>query len=113
MADLNVYKHGWATNFTSADATGCEEVKAAPSAGTSLYLNGVIMSTDGAITLTLGAGETGGAVTAALVGPITFTANQTIALKFDRPIKVGDATSLTVDAGGVAAVTVYAEGFTT
>lgn len=106
-----VGKIGWIINGTSADASGCEELIAAPAAGTSIYVDYLVISSGAAITITIGAGETGGAVTTALIGPVTFAANTS--LVFPMPaggMKVGAATSLTVDASGAGAVNVWGYG---
>jgi len=106
---------GWIKNATSADASGCETIYAAPAAGTSHYIKSVTISSGAAITITLGAGKTGAGVTTALIGPVTFAANQTMKWDFFGPVgamKVGAATALTVDAGGAGAINVFVQGYT-
>lgn len=53
----------WQVNATSADATGCEEVRAAPGAGNALCVAKIIATVGAAITLTVGSGETQKTVT--------------------------------------------------
>jgi len=103
----------WAVNATSADASGTEELKAAPSAG-ALYLKKIIISCVDAITVTIGAGETTGAVTTVLVGPVNFaaTSGSPFVCEFTNPIKLPDTTALVIDATDAGAVNVIAEGFT-
>ena len=108
-------KAGWIHNATSADASGCEEIKAAGGAGTEHVIEHVVISSDSAISVTLGAGETGGAVTTALIGPVTFAAGQSIEWFFlgrTGGLKVGANTSITVDASGAGNVCVFVEGTT-
>jgi hypothetical protein len=107
---FSVYPSGFAVNGTSADASGCEELKAAPDAGNCIYLSGLIISSASALTVTIGAGEDSGAVESAVIGPIALAANQTLPFKFANPIMLPDGKSLTVDASGAGVVTVYAEG---
>ena len=112
--NLTPAEYGFALNATSADASGCEELKAAPAAGTAIYLTQIEVSCVAAITVTIGAGETGGAVTTVLLGPFNFaaTSGSPVSLQFrGKGIKVADATSLTVDASGAGAVQVFAEGY--
>ena len=109
---LQPYPSGWAINGTSADASGCEELVAAPATGTSLYLKKIAINVDAAIDVTIGAGETSGAVTTVIIGTIGLDANETFTYEFDRPIKLAAATSLTVDASGAGVITVVAEGYT-
>ena len=104
-------KFGWIINATSADASGCEELKAAPAAGTSIYIDHLTVNSGAAITITIGEGETTGAVTTAIVGPVSFAANQSMQWDFLRGgIKLTAATSLTVDASGAGAICIFASG---
>jgi hypothetical protein len=108
-------KAGWIINATSADASGCEELVAAPAAGVSLYVDQLIINNGAnAISITIGAGETGGAVTAALIGPIAMAANTSLSFDYTRVggIKVTAATALTVDASGAGAICIHAVGRT-
>ena len=110
-----VASYGFSVNGTSSDLSGCEELVAAPAAGVSIYLTKVLITCVAAISVTLGAGETGGACTTILLGPITFaaTSGSPYALDFgNKGIKLDAATSLTIDASGAGAVQVYVEGYT-
>jgi hypothetical protein len=103
-------RSGWLLNATSADASGCEELKAAPAAGLSIIVDHLTVNSTGAITITIGAGETGGAVTTALIGPVSFAANTSLQWDFPFGMKVAAATSLTVDASGAGNVCIFARG---
>lgn len=105
---------GFIKNATSADASGCEEIIAAPGTGVSIYIEKIKITSGAGITITIGAGETGGAVATALIGPVTFAANQTISWEFTgraKALKVTAATSLTVDAGGAGNICVFVQGY--
>lgn len=109
---LTVDGWGWGANAIFADASGTEDIKTAPTDGTSYYVEYVSLNTDSAITITIGAGETAGAVTTALVGPVEFTTSGgQYAVTFTRPVKVGANTALTVDASGAGDISVVAYGY--
>ena len=106
---------GFIVNATSADASGCEELKAAV-AGKSIIVDHLTINSGAAITITIGAGETGGAVTTALIGPISFAANQSLQWDFfSSRLTPGGmvlpiATALTVDASGAGDICIFAWG---
>ncbi len=105
-------KAGFILNATSADASGCEELKAAPAAGSSIYVDHLTINNGAnAISITIGEGETGGAVTTALIGPIAMAANTSLQFDFRHGgMKLTAATSLTVDASGAGAICIFAQG---
>lgn len=103
-------KRGWIINATSADASGCEELKAAPAAGTSIIVDHLTINSTAAISITIGAGETGGAVTTALIGPIDFAALSSLQWDFPEGMVLTAATSLTVDASGAGAICIFGWG---
>ncbi len=108
-------KSGFIKNATSADASGTEEIIAAPGAGISHNIEYLVISTDSAISITIGEGETAGAVTTALIGPVTFAAGQSIEFPFvgrSQGIRMTANESLTVDASGVGNICVWVQGFT-
>jgi len=108
-------KSGWIKNAISADASGCEEIIAAPGAGLSLVIEHIVISSDSAISVTIGEGETTGAVTTALIGPVTFAAGQSIPFPITgrtQGIKLTADTSLTVDASGAGNINVWVQGTT-
>ena len=105
---------GFSVNASSSDASGCEELKAAPGTGKSIYLTQIQISCVSAITVTVGMGENAGAVTTILLGPFNFTATSgsPVNLAFrDRGVKLTANTSLTIDASGAGAVQIFAEGY--
>jgi hypothetical protein len=104
-------KFGWIINATSADASGCEELKAAPADGTSIIVDHLTINNGaGAQSITIGAGETTGAVTAALIGPIAMDANTSIQWDFPSGMVLTAATALTVDSSSNTALTIFAWG---
>jgi len=107
--------HGldWVVNATSTDLSSCEELKAAV-ASKSHYIRTINISCGSDITVTIGEGETTGAVTTALIGPAIFTSTgrDKYSLLFICPIKLTAATALTVDASGAGTVQVVVEGYT-
>ncbi len=97
----------------TADASGCEELKAAPATGKSIFVDHLTINNGGnAISITIGEGETGGAVTTALIGPIAMAANSSLRFNFTSKggMKLTAATSLTVDASGAGALCIFADG---
>ena len=105
-------KFGWIINAASADASGCEELKAAPAAGTSIIVDHLTINNGAnAISITIGEGESGpGSVTTALIGPIAMAANTSLQWNFHDGIVLTAATSLTVDASGAGAICIFAQG---
>jgi hypothetical protein len=106
----DVDRCGFFSNGNSADLSGCETLVAAV-AGKSIYVERVAVSFGAAISVTLGAGETTGAVTTVLVGPLYGAANTTVELVFTRPIKLAAATALVADSSGAGNVTITCQGY--
>lgn len=104
--------HGFAINAVSDDASGCEELLAAQGSGLSIVLRQVIVSCVAAITVTIGAGETAGAVTSPILGPLNFaaTSGSPVSVVFNPGIVLAANTALTIDASGAGAVCVFAQG---
>jgi hypothetical protein len=104
-------KFGFILNATSADASGCEELKAAPAAGISIIVDHLTINNGGnAISITIGQGAAAGAVETALIGPIAMAANTSIQFNFPYGMVLTTAKSLTVDASGAGAVCIFAHG---
>lgn len=102
----------WCVNGSSADASSCEELVAAPGAGYALVVERLVIALGAAITATIGAGESSDNVEEALIGPIGGAAG-TYPLDFrEYPIVLKVNKSLTVDTSGSGQVCVYAEGYT-
>ena len=102
-------KVGFIDNATSADASGCEEIHAAVT-GKKIKIRHITINSTSAIAITIGAGETGGAVTTALLGPIEFGALETMQWDFNPLMELPTATSLTVDADGAGVICVFVQG---
>jgi hypothetical protein len=102
----------WRINATTADASDCEEIVAAPGAGYALCISRLTIGIGAAITVTVGSGEDTEAVEGDEIGPIGGAAG-TYVLDFrDHPVQLTTNKSLTFDASGAGTVCVYAEGFT-
>lgn len=98
-------------NGVSADASGCEELKAGVT-GKSIYVKHLTINNGAnALSHTIGAGETTGAVTAALIGPVAMAANTSLQWNFNPPMKLGAETALVIDSSGSGAVCVFAQGY--
>ena len=104
---------GFILNATSANASGCEELKAAPATGISILVDHLTIN-NGATgqSITIGEGETADAVTTALIGPIAMAANTSIQFDFTSKggLKLTAATSLTVDSSSTGAICVFVDG---
>ena len=90
-------RSGFILNGVSADASGCEELKAAPAAGESIIVNHLTINNGAnAIGITIGQGIAAGAVEAALIGPIAMAANTSLQFTFPFGMKLTAAKSLTL-----------------
>jgi hypothetical protein len=104
-------KFGWIINATSADATGCEELKAAPAAGLSIIVDHLTINNGAnAISITIGQDVAAGAPVVNLIGPIAMAANTSLQFMFPYGIWLAAAKSLTVDASGAGAICIFAQG---
>jgi hypothetical protein len=103
-------KVGFIANGVSADASGCEELVAAVTDKAIKVRSLTINNGASALSHTIGAGETGGAVTAALIGPIAMAANTSLQFNFSPPMELPVSTALVVDSSGAGAVCVFAQG---
>jgi len=112
--NLTVSPVGWAVCATSADAQGCETIKAAPGAGVSLCIRSLSISCVSAITVTVGEGEATSAVESPIIGPVEFTATSgsPVNVTFNPPIKLTANKALSVDASGAGNICVIAQGYT-
>jgi len=106
----NNINFGFSINGNSADLSGCEELVAAVS-GRSIYVERLVISFGAAITISVGAGKTGDALTTLLVGPLYGSAHETVELVFTRPVKLAVSTALCVDASGAGNVTILSQGY--
>jgi len=104
-------KFGWILNGVSADASGTEELMAAPAAGSSIVVDHLTINNGAnAISITIGSGEAAGAVETVLIGPIAMAANTSIQFMFPYGMVLTAAKSLTVDASGAGAICIFAQG---
>jgi len=114
VQDLPTAGADWNVSLYSADLSGCEEIKAAV-ARANIYLTRIQIRTATALTLTIGSGETTGAVTTIHLGPIPFdAASGFFAISFPdkKGMKCTEGLALVIDADGAGATWVYAEGRT-
>lgn len=102
----------WQVNAGTADASGCEEIKAMPGAGYHLCVSRLIVILGAAITVTFGEDELAGAVAVALLGPLGGAAGCYVIDCRQAPIEMTANTALVIDSSGAGQVCVYAEGFT-
>ena len=102
-------KQGFIVNGISADVSACEELQAAV-AGKKIKVRHLTINSGAAITITLGAGETAGAVTDALIGPVSFAQNTSMQWTFNPPMELPVNTALVVDASGAGTVCIFAQG---
>ena len=105
----SVATHGFIVNAVSSDASGCEEVLAAV-AGKQIKIRFLSISSDAAISITIGEGETGGAVTTALIGPVPFGANQTLRWYFKPYLVLTAGVALVVDTSGPGNICIVVQG---
>lgn len=113
----NVGTSGFSVNCTGT-LNGCEDLVAAVT-GKSIYVEMVaIMAAADGGTITIGAGETAGAVTAPIIGPVPTGAVTTsggittgISMNFPRPIKLAAAIALTVDTSADIACCIVVQGY--
>jgi hypothetical protein len=105
--------HGFAVNGTSADASSCEELVAAPGSGKAIVLQFLEISTVAAITVTIGTGESGDNVETVVIGPLNFaaTSGSPVVMAFPQGLKLTANKSLTIDTSGAGAVQVFAQGY--
>jgi hypothetical protein len=102
---------GFIVNGVSADASGCEELKAG-TAGKSILIDHITINNGAtAQSITVGEGETTpGSVDMALIGPIAMAANTSLQWDFYPPMRLTEAKSLVVDSSSTGPVCVFARG---
>lgn len=103
----SVDRAGFIANGYSADWSGCETIVAAVT-NQSIYIERIYISAQDIALFTFGAGETGGAVTATILGPVVSNSGEMV---FTRPLKVTASTALVVDADSAIAATIIVQGF--
>jgi len=102
---------GFFLNGVSADASGVEKLKAVV-AGKSIYIDHLTISSDAAISISIGEGETvPGTIDTVLLGPVPFAINQQMQWNFlNGGMKLTAATALVVEASGAGNINVFASG---
>jgi hypothetical protein len=107
----SVATSGFIKNGVSADASGCEEIHSAVS-GKKIKIRHVTLNnlTAGALSFTLGQGETGGAVTTALIGAVSIGANSSLQWNFNPMMELAENTSLTIDLSGAGNICAFVQG---
>ena len=100
-------------NAYSANAAGCEQMKAAPGTGKAIYLKTLFINVASPVTVTIGEGETTpGSVDTILIGPISFSSEASLfRYDFYPALKLTDNKSLVVDSSATAPVVIVIEGF--
>ena len=100
-------------NASSADASGCETILAAPGSGYELLLKYIRVIIGGAITVDIGSGKKGTACEKVILGPMGGAAMSVQPFDFgDEPVVLDPNKALTVDASGAGRVCIYAEVLT-
>lgn len=112
VTNLTPGKFGFIANAVFADASACEEIKAAPAAGLSIIVDHLTINNGAGVqSITIGEGETGpGSVETPLIGPIAMAANTSIQWDFRHGIVLTAAKSLTVDSSSNTALCIFIEG---
>ena len=99
-------------SMTSADVTGTEFLLAAV-AGKSHYIRKIVISCGtNSATISLGSGETTGALTSTQIGPITFSASTAHPFELDfgeRAMRIAEGVSFNIDGVTAAPVWIYFE----
>jgi len=104
-------KSGWIKNCYIADLSGGDTILAAHTDATKrIALDSITIYSGAAIGVTIGAGLTGAALTAVLLGVFSMAANSYVQLNFPRPLLVAANTALCADATGAGAVCIVAQG---
>ena len=112
VTNPGVGKFGFFVNGITANASGTEELVSAPATGLSIYVDHLTISSDAAITVSIGEGETvPGTPDTVLLGPVPFAVNQSMQWNFlNGGMKLTAAKSLVVDASGAGNINVFASG---
>ena len=101
---------GFIVNGVSADASGCEVLKAGVAGKSILITRLVINNGASALSHTIGEGETDSAPDAALIGAVAMAANTSLQWDFYPPMQLTAGKSLVIDSSGAGAVCVVVQG---
>lgn len=111
VTNPNVVNWGFFLSATSVDVSDCEVLMASPGAGKSICVDFLMVNSTDAIAISLGAGEAGGNLVAPLIGPIEFTAKQTLQWTFGcGGLKVATDTLFAIDSDGAGVIYVFCSG---
>jgi hypothetical protein len=100
-------RNSFTVNATTADLSGCETLLAAV-ADKRIVIDSIAINAGASITVTVGEGETTGAITTALLGPVSLIEGLTWSKEFPDGLYLTAATALTADASGAGAVCITA-----
>jgi hypothetical protein len=104
-------KFGFIVNATSADISGCEELKAAPGAGYSIVVDAItVNNAAGAQSITVGYGLNVNTCEGALLGPMAMAANTSLQWNFHDGMVLPANKSLTCDSSSNTACTFFVQG---
>jgi len=108
----NVATFGFFVNATSANVSGVEVLKAAPGSGKYIIVDHITLNSTAAIALSIGEGETvPGTVDTVLLGPIEFSALETLQWDFrNGGMKLSANLPLVIDADGAGAILCFVSG---
>lgn len=102
----------WGVIFSSADASGCEVIKAAPSTGRAFCLDSLWLNCGAAITVDIGDGESASAVETVLFPTIGLVAGSNLTMPDLEGQQLTTAKALTIDASGAGTIVGIVKGHT-
>ncbi len=104
-----VVKVGFIANAVSTDISGAETILAAVG-GKSIKIRHLTINVEDVLTVTVGEGITGAAVTTSLIGPVSLPANGSLQWDFNPLMELTLGTALTCDASGAGNICIFAQG---
>jgi len=102
-------KVGFIANAVSADITGCETILA-KTTGKRIKISHLTINSTAAISIWIGEGSAAGTIINNLIGPLDFTALQTIQWSFWPLLELTSDYLLLCDADGAGQVCIFAQG---
>lgn len=111
VTESATYPVGWVVLGASADASGCETLKAAVS-GASHYIRGFAVSSSANISVAVGEDASGAAVVTPFATVYLTGDDGLFSHRFASPIRLTPNTPLVVDASGAGNIAVIVEGYT-
>ena len=97
-------------SFSTVDATACELIKAAPSAG-AIYITSIDISSVAAGTVKIGSGKTSTSLTAEAFEFIGSAEGINSSPKLEHPVKLTDTTAMYVDTSAAGNTSGVIQGF--